>query len=345
MIKTLLGRTNIEVCKDAFGALPIQRCNMEEAVKILQKALDGGINFFDTARGYSDSEEKIGNAISHRRKEFFIATKTHASNAENFFKELDTSLEKLKTDYIDVYQIHNPGHVPRPGGDGGVYDAALEAKAQGKIRFIGISNHKLPLAIEAVESGLYDTLQFPFSYLSNEEEIKLVKLCQEKNVGFIAMKALSGGLITDIFAARAWMTQFTNVVPIWGIQREGELDELLQAMKSEPGLTKEQNAQIEKDKAELGGDFCRGCGYCLPCPVGIPINLSARMSLLIKRSPTARLITPERQEIMARIENCTQCGHCRDNCPYDLEPTELLKKNYEWYKEFINLGAERRGQT
>jgi predicted aldo/keto reductase-like oxidoreductase len=335
-MKAKLGRTNLEVNKEGFGVLPLQRTGIDEAVKILRKALDGGINFFDTARGYTDSEEKIGAALSSRRGEFTIATKTHARNAEDFNKDLETSLGKLKTDHIDIYQFHNPGFVPRPGGEDGLYDAALKAKAQGKIRFISISNHKLTVAKEAVESGLFDTLQFPFSYLSTDDEIALTKLCAEKDVGFIAMKALSGGLITDIFAARAWMAQFANVVPIWGIQRESELDELLQAAGQPGGLSAEQKAKIEKDRSELSEDFCRGCGYCLPCPADIPINTAARLSLLMRRSPPARFVTPEYQKIMDRIEECQHCGHCTANCPYGLDTPALLEKNLKWYREFIS---------
>jgi len=335
MTKTILGRTNLEVNKDAFGVLPLQRTPMDEAAKILRKALDGGINFYDTARGYSDSEEKIGTALSSRRGEFFIATKSHAKNGEGLKKDLETSLEKLKTSYIDIYQFHNPGLVPRPGDENGLYEAALEAKAQGKIRFIGVSYHKLPLAKEAAESALYDTIQFPFSYLSTEEEIGLTRLCAEKNVGFIAMKALSGGLITDIFTAHAWMAQHTNVVPIWGIQRENELDELLEATWRQGGLTAEQQERIEKDRRELSGEFCRGCGYCLPCPAEIPINMAARLSLLLCRSPVARFLTPEYQSVMDRIENCTGCGHCKSHCPYGLDTPALLKKNLAWYREFL----------
>jgi len=331
MTRAKLGRTNLEVNKDAFGVLPLQRASMDDAIRILRKALNGGINFYDTARGYTDSEEKIGAALSSRRGEFILATKTPAQNGEDLKKDLSLSLEKLKTDYIDIYQFHNPSFIPRPGDANGLYEAALEAKAQGKIRFIGITNHKLTLAEEAVESGLYDTLQYPFSYLSSEKEIELTKRCAEKNVGFIAMKALSGGLITDIFSAQAWLAQYPNVVPIWGIQRESELDQLLEAAERPGGLTPEQQAAIKKDLSELSGDFCRGCGYCLPCPAGIPINMAARISLLMKRAPVAGYITSEWQGFMKRIDNCTHCGHCTSCCPYGLDPPALLQKNYQWY--------------
>ena len=335
MTKIKLGRTNLEISKDAFGVLPLQRTPMDEAVRILRKALDGGINFFYTARGYSDSEEKIGTAISYRRSEFYIATKSHANNGAELKNDIETSLSKLKTGCIDIFQFHNPPFIPRPGEENGLYDTALKFKSQGKIRFIGLSSHKLPVAKEAVTSGLFDTLQFPFSYLSDEDEAALVKLCAEKDVGFIAMKALSGGLLTNIYAARAWMTRFPSVVPIWGIQRVSELDELFEAAKQTGGLSAEQEAVIKKDRSELGGEFCRGCGYCLPCPAEIPININARLSLMIKRSPYARFITPEYQAVMNRIDDCQNCGHCTSHCPYGLDTPALLRKNLKWYREFI----------
>ncbi|MDR3166451.1 MAG: aldo/keto reductase [Treponema sp.] len=335
MIKTTLGRTGLMVNKDAFGALPVQRTDMQTAIRLLQKALDGGINFFDTARGYSDSEEKIGAALSERRDRFFLATKTPAKKADDFWKDLETSLGKLKTDYIDVYQFHNPPNYPRPGDGTGLYEAMLTAKAQGKIRFIGITNHRLPIAREAVESGLYDTLQFPFCYLSDEQEIALTRLCEEKKVGFIAMKALSGGLITDIGAARGWLTQYKGVVPIWGIQRESELEALFAAMNQETGLTATQQERIKTDRAELSGAFCRGCGYCMPCPAGIVIHICARISLMMRRAPSARFLSEEWKKEMDKIKNCLHCGNCVSHCPYGLDTPALLEKNYADYQALL----------
>ena len=335
MLYTLLGRTGLRINKDGFGALPIQRATKEEAALILRKALDGGINYFDSARGYTDSEEKIGAAISDQRDKFFLATKTHARTGQELSRDLETSLKNAKTDYIDVYQFHNPDQVPRPDDGTGLYEAALQAKQQGKIRFIGITNHRLPIATEAVESGLFDTLQFPFSYLSSEKDEALVRLCAEKNIGFVAMKALSGGLITDIFAARAWMSGFANAVPIWGIQRELELDLLLAAMESDGVLSDEERVRIDADRRELSGNFCRGCGYCMPCPTGIEINTCARMSLLLRRSPPERYLMEDWQREMAKIDDCQHCDACKSACPYELDTPTLLAKNYEDYKQFL----------
>lgn len=336
MATVTLGRTRIVSPKNAFGALPIQRVSTQYAGMLLQKAFDAGITFFDTARSYSDSEEKIGLALSHVRDKITIATKTPSTTVEGFWKDLEESLRLLKTDYIDIYQFHNPSFCPRPDDGTGLYEAMLKAKEQGKIRFIGLTNHRLFVAQEAVESGLYDTLQFPFCYLASDKDIDLVNLCKEKDVGFICMKGLSGGLITNSAAAYAWQAQFDNTLPIWGIQRENELDEFLRYMDNPPSMEDpEIKAVIEKDRKELIGNFCRACGYCMPCPAGITINQCARMSQLIRRSPSANWLTPQSQEMMMKIEDCLECGQCKKKCPYGLDTPTLLKQNLADYKDIL----------
>jgi predicted aldo/keto reductase-like oxidoreductase len=216
-----------------------------------------------------------------------------------------------------------------------MYECMLEAKKQGKIRHIGLTNHKLDVAHECIDSGLYETLQYPLNYLSSEKEIELVEKCKNAGMGFIAMKALSGGLITDSAAAYAFMTQFDNVLPIWGIQLETELDEFLIFKNNPPQLTDERKAFIEKEKLELTGDFCRGCGYCMPCPEGIEINTCARMSKLIRRAPSDDWLTPKAQEMMKKVEGCLDCEKCKSKCPYGLDTPELLKKNYVDYQKIL----------
>ncbi len=329
-----LGRTGLVVSKNGFGALPVQRVDMDTACHLLRKAYENGINYFDTARSYTDSEEKMGNALHDVRENIIISTKTPSVTVEGFWKDLETSLRLLQTDYIDIYQFHNPDFCPKPGDGTGLYEAMVEAKEKGMIRFIGITNHRLAVAEEAVLSGLYDTLQFPFSYLASEKEEALVRLCEEHDVGFICMKALAGGLITHSDVAYAYLAQFP-VAPIWGIQRENELDEFLSYNDNPPALTEERKAYIEKERTELVGEFCRGCGYCMPCPVGIEINNCARMSLLLRRSPAAGHLSPAGQEKMKKIENCLNCGQCKAKCPYGLDTPALLKRNYEDYKTFL----------
>lgn len=336
MARITLGRTGITAEQNAFGALPIQRVSFDMAGQLLNRALDGGMDYIDTARAYSDSEEKIGRALAARRGEYTLATKTMATTPEGFWRDLHTSLEKLKTDHIDIYQFHCMGQCWRPGDGSGMYECMEEAKRQGKILHISATAHKIGVAREIAESGLYDTLQFPFSYLSGEQEISLVKLCREKNVGFIAMKGLSGGLITNSAAAYAFIAQYDNVLPIWGVQRPHELEEFLSYMDNPPAMTEEISALIAKDKAELSGDFCRGCGYCMPCPAGIEINNCARMIQLIRRSPSARWLEPDAQAKMEKIAGCLHCGKCMTHCPYGLKIPDLLAKNLEDYRRIVS---------
>ena len=335
MTYVTLGKTGIRVNKNGFGALPVQRASVEEAVAILQRAYEGGIRFFDTARGYTDSEMKLGLALSAVRGDIYIATKSTAVTGEAMKDDLETSLELLKTDYVDLYQFHNATFVPRPGDGSGLYEAAMEAKAAGKIRHLGITSHRLNVAKEAIESGLYETLQFPFCYLSGEQEMELVKMCEEANMGFIAMKALSGGLITRSDAAYAWLNQFPGVLPIWGVQKMTELEEFLALQDDEPTVSGEIEELIRHDREELAGDFCRGCGYCMPCPAGIVINNCARMSLLLRRAPTTNWLSETWQANMEKIEDCLHCGACIKKCPYGLNTPALLRKNLEDYKTFL----------
>ncbi|MGN8833245.1 aldo/keto reductase [Selenomonas montiformis] len=335
MRQVVLGTTGIRVPQNGFGALPIQRVTKEEAVRLVRAAYEGGIRFFDTARAYSDSEEKLGEAFQGMRDKVFLATKTHAKTPEEFWQHLDTSLRLLQTDYIDVYQFHCVNQCWKSGDGSGMYEAMLEAKKQGKIRHIGVTAHKIRVAFECVESGLYETMQFPFSYLASEEEVRLVRLCKEKQVGFIAMKGLAGGLIHRSEAAMAYIGQFGNVLPIWGIQRETELKEWLSYMRETPGMTEELSEYISRERQELSGEFCRGCGYCMPCPAGIQINQCARMSLMLRRAPSKAWLTPEMQAEMKKIENCLNCRQCTKKCPYELDTPALLKKNYEDYQKVL----------
>lgn len=330
-----LGSTGIVTPQNGFGALPIQRDDMDTAVAILRRAYEGGMTFFDTARAYSDSEEKVGEALADVRKNIYIATKTMAKNTEEMKAQLETSLSLLKTDYIDIYQFHCAGQVWAPEDGTGMYELMEEFKRQGMIKHIGITAHKIGVAEDAIDSGLYETLQFPLSYLSGEREIALTKRCKDHNMGFIAMKGLAGGLITDSKMAYAFMTPYDNVVPIWGVQRMSELDEWLSYMDNAPELTDEIVAAIEKDKAEMDGEFCRGCGYCMPCPKGIVINNCARMSLMLRRAPSSAWLNEYWQTEMARIEECINCGACKSKCPYELNTPELLKKNYEDYNKVL----------
>lgn len=335
MMKIRLGKTNLEVNKIGFGALPIQRRNIEDSVTILRKAYENGIDFYDTARAYSDSEEKLGIALSDVRENIYLASKTMATDAEGFWNDLKCSLKYLKTDYLDLYQFHNPQSCPKPGDESGLYEAILEARENGQINHIGITSHKYDIAKQAIKSGLYETLQYPFSYLTGSQELEIVELCRKNDIGFIAMKAMGGGLIKNSEASYCFMNDY-DVLPIWGIQKERELDEFLSYGENNIQLTDKLIKDIEKDKSELGEDFCRGCGYCMPCPEDIEINTAARMSLWIRRFPTEPCLSEDYQKKMKKTLDCTECGECIKKCPYGLNIPKLLKENYEDYMNVLN---------
>ena len=334
MKQIVLGKTGISTPQNAFGALPVQRVDMNTAVKLLRRAYEGGMTFFDTARAYSDSEEKLGEAFDGMRDKIFISSKTQAKTPEKFWSDLETTLKNLRTDYLDIFQFHCAGVCYRPGDGTGMYEAMVEAKKQGKIRHIGITAHLIGVAEDIVKSGLYETLQFPFSYLANEREIKLVEDTEKAGMGFIAMKGLAGGLLTNSRACMAFMSKY-NALPIWGIQREEELEEWLSFFNEDIEMTDEIAAFIEEDQKSLQGDFCRGCGYCMPCSVGIQINNCARMSQLIRRAPSANFLGEEWQGLMGKIEDCIDCGLCKSKCPYGLDTPNLLRKNLADYKDIL----------
>ncbi len=334
MQKIRLGKTELMVTKTALGCLPLQRCSDEEAVRLIRAAYEGGINYFDTANSYTDSEKKLGLALSDVRDKLIISTKSAARDKAGVLAHIENSLRMLKTDYIDLFQFHQVTEVPDPNDPNGAYAAALEAKERGWIRHIGVTSHRVDVAEECIASGYFETLQFPFSYISAERDLALADKCREADMGFIAMKGLAGGMLTNTRACHAFMKQYDNVVPIWGMQRMEELQQWLEVAEEDPSMDEELSAFIKRERQELSGSFCRGCGYCLPCPAGIEIFNCARMNMLLRRSPWKQYYSPEWQEKMSRIENCIGCRHCSSHCPYQLDTPNLLKYMLKDYKEF-----------
>ena len=341
-MKTLtLGKTGLVVTKTAMGCLPVQRCDKDYAVKLLQAAYDGGIRYFDTANAYTDSEEKIGLALADVRDQIVISTKSAARDKAGVLKHIENSLKMMKTDYIDLFQFHQVPEVPDPNDPDGAYAGALEAKERGWIRHIGVTTHRVQVAEDCIKSGWFETLQFPFSYISSERDLALAEKCKEADMGYIAMKGLAGGMLTNVRACHAFMNLYDNVVPIWGIQKLEELQAWLDAAEEDPHMDAELDAFIKKERQELSGSFCRSCGYCMPCPVGIEIRNCARMNMLLRRSPWQQYMTPEWQAKMNKIEDCLECRSCASKCPYQLDTPNLLKymlKDYrEFYEEHKNL--------
>jgi aryl-alcohol dehydrogenase-like predicted oxidoreductase len=331
-----LGRTGLVVSRTGFGALPIQRVSEAEAGALLHRAFDAGVDFFDTARMYTDSEHKIGAALTDVRDEIVIATKSMARDRKTLLEQLETSLRELRTDHIDLYQWHNPAVVDYDDPDG-AYAGMVEARDKGLVRFLGLTNHRVDVALAAATAGNFDTIQFPLNFLASANELSLIEVCRANDVGLIAMKGMSGGLLRRPDAAFAFLRQFDNVLPIWGVQRMVELEEFLAYEEDPPALDDEMLGLIESERAELSGGFCRACGYCQPCPAHIPIETAARLSLLMARAPYAPFLTDEFREQMERIEECTECGHCRANCPYGLDTPALLRQNLKDYREFCAL--------
>ena len=340
-----LGNTGLKVSEIGMGCEGFGENECRNTQVLFDLAEKSGINYFDLYTSNPKVRASVGDALNGRREKFIIQSHIcsiwkdgqyeRSRNIDEVKASFEEMLSLLQTDYIDVYQFHNPAFCPKPGDESGLYDAALKAKEQGKIKHIGITNHRLSVANEAIESGLYETLQFPFCYLATEKDIELVEKCREADMGFIAMKAMGGGLITRADASYAFCAQYENVLPIWGVQRERELDEFLSYQENEPVLDNSLESIIKKDLSELQGDFCRGCGYCMPCPAGIEINNCARMSLMIRRAPSDAQLTDEMQAKMKKIDECLHCGKCKEKCPYGLDTPALLKKNYEDYMEIL----------
>lgn len=330
-----LGKTDLIVSKPAMGCLPVQRCDEAYAVKLLRAAYEGGINFFDTANAYTDSERKIGLALSDLRDKIIISTKSAATDKKGVLEHIENSLRTMKTDYIDLFQFHQVTTVPDPEDENGAMAGALEAKARGWIGHIGVTSHRIDVAERCIASGNFETLQFPFSYISSKRDLDLASRCAKADMGYIAMKGLAGGLLgTNARACHAFMNEYDNVVPIWGIQSLEELEQWLKLSEEDPGLDDELCAAIKADRAELSGSFCRSCGYCMPCTVGIDIRNCARMDMLLRRSPWQQYMTEEWRTKMNKISECVDCGKCSIRCPYQLDTPKLLKYMLKDYNEF-----------
>ena len=317
-----------------MGCLPVQRCSEDEAVSILQKAYEGGIRYFDTANAYTDSEKKIGLALSDVRESIVISTKSAGTDKDTVLSHIENSLKMMKTDYIDLFQFHQVPEMPDPEDPDGAYAGALEAKARGWIGHIGVTSHRVGVIEQCIDSGYFETVQFPFSYISAERDLALAEKAKAANVGYLAMKGLAGGLLTNARVCHAFMNRYDNVVPIWGMQKLEELEQWLAVAEEDPVLDAEMEAFIAREREELSGSFCRSCGYCMPCPVGIEIRNCARMNMLLRRSPWQQYMTDEWYAKMHQIENCIGCRSCASKCPYQLDTPNLLKYMLKDYDEF-----------
>lgn len=337
MEKIKLGKTGMMVTRLGFGGIPIQRLNEEDAVKVVKRCLDLGINYYDTANGYTTSEERIGKAVKGRRKDVFIATKTFPGTPEIINNNLDLSLKRLGTDYIDLYQFHGVNDMKTVEGilepETGLMKVFEAAKKAGKIRHIGVTSHQMDTARSLVKTGRFETLMFPFNFITNEPAKQLLPLCRENGVGFIVMKPLAGGMLDDATIAFKYLLQFKDVVAIPGIEKVSEIEEIASIYEGPARLTAAERKKMKEMVDELGTRFCRRCDYCQPCQQGIPISMVMTFPTFVKRLPPDWYLRGFITEGMAKAAGCTECGECEARCPFGLPIREMLKENYDLYEQ------------
>lgn len=331
-----LGRTGLTVSEIGFGGIPIQRLSEQGAIDVVRHCLDLGITFLDTAHGYTTSEARIGKAIAGRRDEVVIATKSHGLDAETFRDEMEQSFRRLQVDRIDIFQFHgvssdeNYAKVIAPGGP---LDVAREAQSAGRIGHLGVTSHRLDTALKLATCGLFETLMFPFNWITREPADELLSLCEKNGVAFISMKPMGGGLLDDATLNFKWLAQYPSAYPLVGIQSFEEIDEIVGIVEAREALSDAERARIEALRAELGNRFCRACDYCQPCPQGIRISSVMRLKSSLKRFSTERFYGESTEAMVATAESCLECGDCESRCPYELEIRDTIRDNAAWYRE------------
>lgn len=334
MRKVELGATGLVVSEVGFGGIPIQRLSHVEAVSVVRKCLDLGITFLDTANGYTTSEERIGEAIRGRRDHLVLATKTQARDAEGVAKHLALSLERLGVDAIDLYQFHcvsSEEDYRKVLAPGGPLDVVRQAQASGVVRHVGLTSHAMDIATKAVRSGHFQTIMFPFNFVAAEAAQELIPLALEREVGFIAMKPLAGGALDDASLAFKYLRQFPQVLPIPGIERAAEIEEIVAILDGPAQLTPDQQAEMDRIRSELGNRFCRRCGYCEPCPQGVSIQTLMILDSIIKRMPAANVFSDLAQTV-EDAQECVECGECEEKCPYGLPIREMIQERVDLFE-------------
>ncbi len=335
MKKNRLGKTGLMVSELGFGGIPIMQLDVNDAAKMVRYCFDRGVTFFDTANMYMDSEGKIGQALEGVRDRVVIATKTLERSREKAAEHIANSLKQLRTDYIDLFQFHNLSEesaletVLAPGG---AMEAATEAKVRGQIRHIGFSAHNKDAALKVVQTGLFETVQFPFNFLETQALEALHPAALERDMGIIAMKPLGGGMLERADLCFKFLQQYPNVIPIPGVSNKEEFDQIVALYETPQPLTDRDRQDMEGIREQLGESFCRRCGYCLPCPQGVLIREAQMFPAIVNRMSLRQTLAFMKVPI-ATIEKCVECGECEEKCPYDLPIVEMLRDHAERYRE------------
>ena len=328
-----LGRTGMTVSEVGFGGIPIIHLDVDAAVRVLRRAFENGITFYDTANAYRDSEAKMGLAFHGKRDKVVLATKTIRRDATSATEHIENSLRMLRTDYIDLYQLHQIAHEPEwqaVTAPGGALDAVLKAKQAGKVRHIGVTSHNLAMAIKLVGTKLFSTIQFPFNFIESDAATELFPLAQKLGMGILVMKPFAGGVIDNSDIVFKFLRTYPYAIPIPGFDSERVVDDVV-AHYSRPNNVAEQDlALMDKYRKALGKVFCRRCEYCQPCPKEVKITAAMGYPILVSRMGPNVAMDFSRIP-MESIAKCEECGKCVERCPYDLPIPEMLKRNYALY--------------
>jgi predicted aldo/keto reductase-like oxidoreductase len=334
--KIRLGKTDMFVSRLGFGGIPIQRLKEDEAVTVVKRCLDLGITFLDTANAYTTSEERIGKAITGRREGLVIATKSLSRKREGVEKHLNLSLQRLNVKCIDLYQFHGVSDfasldmVLAPDGPMAVVKKARDA---GLVKHIGITSHQIDVAKEAVKSGRFETIMFPFNFVTSEAADELIPLAREHDVGFIVMKPLSGGMIDNAKIAFKYLFQFSDIITIAGIEKVPEIEEIVKILEGPKTVTAAELEEMQKLKQQLGTRFCHRCDYCQPCSESIAISTVMMYPSLMRRLPPEHLFSDFWGQIVEKASSCTECGECEERCPYHLPIRDLLAEYVKQYQK------------
>ena len=323
-----LGKTGLRVSAMGFGGIPIQRIDEEGTRRLIHRLAENGINYIDSARGYTVSEQYLGYALEGIRDKFILATKSMSRTKEAMAKDIDISLSNFRTGYIDLYQVHNPTpkDLDQVSAPGGAVEALLEAKAAGKIGHLGVTVHSVTVFEQALALPWVETIMFPYNIVETQGE-ELMRQCAEKNIGFICMKPLAGGAIEDPALAMRFVAANENIsVVIPGMADPAELDQNLAAFNNRSPLTAEELAKLDAIRAQLGNDFCRRCNYCAPCTVGIGISGIFVLEGYLKRYGLQNWAQTRYDALSVKASECIECGVCETRCPYQLPIREKLKQ-------------------